>query len=573
MIQDTLAQILTDAAGAAAPELGLSAEDLPTPELSRPRVREHGDWSTNLALVLASKAGASPRAVAEGIAAKIPTGPLVTRVEVAGPGFVNLFLGHGWLHDALREMLQRGPEFGRGPVRGERIQVEYVSANPTGPLHVGTARNAALGDSLANLLHVAGYDVEREYYFNDAGRQLELYAQSVEARYLQRFGVHAEIPEGGYQGDQVAEIAERLASEHGDAFLNLPPDDRREAILRAATAIALDGIRGTLERFRVHMDTWVNEREFHDSDAIAQAVELLRQRGFAYDQDGAVFFRATEFGDGKDRVLIRSNGQPTYFGADCAYLLHKAARGFDRLIYVWGADHHGTVKRLLGAADALEIGSEKVEVVLYQLVHLYRGGEPVRMSRRAGDYVTLDELLDEVGVDGARYTLLTRSNDSAIDFDIEAVTRQSMDNPVYYVQYAHARIGSLLRVAAEQGVTVPRAADAGGDVERLETESELDLIRTLAEYPEVIETAAQVRAPHRLTRYAEEVAAAFHRFYTECRIITDDGPLTGARLLLSTATKDVIASALGVIGVTAPESMDRLDEREGESTAGSEAGP
>ena len=441
-----------------------------------------------------------------------------------------------------------------------RMQVEYVSANPTGPLHVGTARNAALGDSLANVLEMAGFEVEREYYFNDAGRQLELYAQSVEARYLQRFGIEAAIPEGGYQGDQVADIAERLTAEHGDAFLHLPQDERQAAILRAATAIALEGIRATLERFRVHMDTWANEREFHESGAIDRALEILRERGFAYDHEGAVFFRSTEFGDEKDRVLIRSNGQPTYFGADCAYLLHKAARGFDRLIYVWGADHHGTVKRLMGAADALGVGSDRVEIVLYQLVHLYRGGEPVRMSRRAGDYVTLDELIDEVGVDAARYTLLTRSNDSAIDFDLEAVTRQTMDNPVYYVQYAHARIASLLRVAAEQGIATPAADEA--TVERLASEPELDLIRTLAEYPEVIDAAAQARAPHRLSRFAEETAAAFHHFYTECRVLTDDPHLSAARLLLSKATKDVIASALGVLGVGAPESMERIEDTE-----------
>jgi arginyl-tRNA synthetase len=557
VIQQTLIGLISEAVAAAFSELGLDATDLPPPELSRPRQKEHGDWSTNVALALAGRAGRSPREVAEAIVARLSVDGIIKKVEVAGPGFINLFLGRGWLHEILVDILDRGAAYGRGSPRGERVQVEYVSANPTGPLHVGTARNAALGDSLANVLEAAGYTVEREYYFNNAGTQLELYAVSLEARYLERFGVQAVIPEEGYHGPYVAELMEEFALERGDALVGADAEERRRVLLEWATDRAMASIRRTLERFNARIDTWVNERELAESGAIARAVEQLVASGHAYESEGAVFFGSTEFGDDKDRVLIRSNGQHTYFAADCAYVLHKAARGFDRMIYVLGADHHGTVKRLLGAAEALGVDPGRIEVLLYQLVSLYRGGEPVRMSRRAGDYVTLDELLDEVGPDAARYTLLTRSSDSSIDFDIVAVTRQSMDNPVYYVQYAHARIASLLAVAGGQGVTLPPWTEV--DFGELVAEAELDLMRKLAELPEVVELAAEARAPHRLTRYAEEVAAEFHRFYTDCRVITDDRPLTHARLWLATAAKQVIGSTLGLIGVGAPESMERID--------------
>jgi len=555
VIQQRLISILSDAARAAAPELGLEPGSIPTPELTRPKQRKFGDWSTNLALVLAAQVGKPPRSVAEVLVQHLQTGDTVIKVEVAGPGFINLFISHAWLYETLEQILGEGPGYGRGEKSGERVQVEFVSANPVGPLHVGTARNAVLGDAVASVLEFAGNEVEREYYFNDAGRQLELFGESVEARYLERFGLQAEVPEEGYQGQQVIDLAEAIAQEHGDAWVALPVGERRQRIREEAVARTMDGIRATLERFRIRFDTWVNERNFHESGAIAEAVARLRESGHAYERDGAIFFRATEFGDEKDRVLIRSNGRPTYFGVDCAYLLHKGARGFDRLIYVLGADHHGTVKRLVSAGEALGVKAS-VEVLLYQLVHLKRGGEPVRMSKRAGDYITLDELLDEVGVDAARYTLLTRSSDSGIDFDIELVTRQTMDNPVYYVQYAHARIASLLRVAREQGVSLRPWREV--NPQELTQEAELDLLRKLAEFPEVVALAAEALAPHRLTRFAEEVAAQFHRFYTECRVITDDEPLTQARLWLATAARGVIASALRLIGVSAPESMERI---------------
>jgi arginyl-tRNA synthetase len=556
MMQQTLSRLLSDAAAAAAPDLGIDASDLPEPELTRPRQRDHGDWSTNIALVLSARAARSPRQVAEAIVAAMPAEEHVTRIEVAGPGFINIFLTDRWLLDVLREILEKGPSYGRAASNGKRVQVEFVSANPTGPLHVGTARNAVLGDAVANVVEAAGYEVEREYYFNDAGTQIDLYAASVEARYLERFGVPAEIPEGGYRGEQVKDLAEEIAEVHGDALVHLPPEERRARIHAEAIERTIVWIRRTLHRFGIRIDTWANEREFQESGLVDEAVNRLREKGFAYDHEGAVFFRSTEFGDEKDRVLIRSNGAPTYFAKDCAYLLHKGRRRFDRMIYVWGADHHGTVKRLMGAAEALGVGAHRIEVLLYQLVNLSRGGEPVRMSRRAGDYVSLDELLDEVGPDAARYTLLARSPDSAIEFDIEAVKRQSLDNPVYYVQYAHARIASLLRVAKEQGVDLPEWREATFDL--LAHESELDLLRKLAELPDVVDMAAASLGPHRLTRYAEEVAAAFHHFYTECRVITEDQPQTDARLWLAAAAKQVVATTLALLGVRAPETMERI---------------
>jgi arginyl-tRNA synthetase len=556
MIQDTLISLLADAVVAAAPELGVDPGDVPEPELLKPRLKEHGDWSTNIALVLAPQVGRPPRAVAEAVAARIPTDGLVRRVEVAGPGFINLFLTDRWLHDMLPDILERGPDYARQEPNGKRVQVEFVSANPTGPLHVGTARNAALGDSLANVLETAGYEVEREYYWNDTGTQMELLGASVEARYLELFGVEAEVPEGGYQGAYLHELAEEIKRDFGDRLLEGDPAKRRRILMEEARRRMFDGIMATLARFGVRFDTFRTEAELVESSEVAEAVERLRKAGYAYDADGAVWFRSTDFGDDKDRVLIRRTGEPTYFAKDCAYLLDKAARGFHRMVYVWGADHHGDVKRLMGAAQVLGIDPARVQIVLYQLVHLYRGGEPVRMSKRAGDVIWLDELLDEVGADAARYTLLSRSHDSALDFDIELVKRQSMDNPVYYVQYAHARVASLLRVAGEQGVSLRPWREVNFAL--LEHESELDLLRKLGELPEVVAMAAEALVPHRLTRYAEETAGAFHHFYTECRVITDDEPLTQARLWLSTATKHVIAAALGLIGVSAPESMERV---------------
>jgi arginyl-tRNA synthetase len=559
MVRDDLVDALSEAAGAAASSLGLDPTGLPAPELERPRQKEHGDWATNLALVLAPKAGRPPREVAEALVAAFPATEVVESLGVAGPGFINIRLRPVWLHDVLRDVLERGAAYGRRQEsRGRRVQVEFVSANPTGPLHVGHARNTVLGDAIASVLEADGYGVEREYYWNDTGSQMELLGESVEARYLTRFGVETPVPENGYQGEYVDELAAKIAEEVGDRYVHEAPDARRAWFVEQSRERMIAWIRSTLDRFGVHFDSWFSEATLDESGGIDEAVKLLREAGFAYDDEGAVWFRSTAFGDDKDRVLIRGTGAPTYFAKDVAYLRDKFGRGFDRLVYVWGADHHGDVTRVRGAAQALGYDPDAMEFVLYQFVSLYRGGEAVKMSKRAGDLVTLDELLDEVGPDAARYTLLARSSDSAIDFDIEVVTRQTMDNPVYYVQYAHARIASLLRVAEERGVRLPPWQEVDLDV--LIEPAELDLLRMLSELPEVIAQAAESLTPHRLARYTEEVAASFHRFYNECRVIGDEAGLTHARLWLAAAAKQVIGAALGLLGVHAPESMERLDQ-------------
>jgi arginyl-tRNA synthetase len=560
VIERELVRLIREAVVRAGPELGV--EEAPEEiEVTRPRQREHGDFATNVALALAKQAGKSPREVAEALARSLPESEHVAKVEIAGPGFINFFVTHSWLHNALAEIRSTGDAYGRVQAEEpEHIQVEFVSTNPTGPLHVGHARNAVIGDVLARVLEAVGHRVQREYYVNDAGTQAALFGESVEARYLEMSGRDVSIPEGGYEGEYVKDLAAGIREEHGDAPLELPEAERRELMAREGMRMALEGIRASLERFGVRHDEWFHESTLHAEGKIDQAITLLRERGVAYEEEGAIWFRSTRFGDEKDRVLVRANGEPTYFAADCAYIREKFARGFDRLIYVWGADHHGTVKRLRGAAEALGYDPDVVEFILTQLVALYRDGVPARMSKRTGDIVTLDELLDEVGVDAARYTLLSRSVDTSLDFDIELVKRQSLDNPVYYVQYAHARIASLLRFAAEQGTTMVPFEEVRP--EELVHETELELLRVLSELPEEIKVAAELRAPYRLTRYAEEVAAEFHRFYTECRVVTEDRGLTQARLHLSEATRQVLANVLGVLGVAAPESMDRLGEEE-----------
>ncbi|HJV05103.1 MAG TPA: arginine--tRNA ligase, partial [Actinomycetota bacterium] len=490
MIERELSRLILTAVRSAAPELGI--EDLPEAvEVVRPRQKEHGDYATNVALALGASAGRNPREVAEVVVRSLPPNDVVAKAEVAGPGFINLFLSHGWLYGVLGEVERLRDAYGRSDVgRGERVQVEFVSANPTGPLHVGSGRNAALGDSLSRILEASGYHVEREYYVNDAGTQAELFGASLEARYLQRYGRDAEIPEGGYEGAYLAGIAGRVVDDVGDSLLGAPPEERRSRLRDDGVRHMLASIEATLSRMRVRIDRWVHQSQLLADGLVDQAVRLLRDRDLAYEADGAVWFRAERFGDEKDRVLVRSNGEPTYFAADCAYLREKFARGFDRLVYVWGADHHGTVRRLQGAVRAMGYDLDRVEFIVYQLVNLYRGGDPVRMSKRTGEIVTLDEVIDEVGPDAARYTLLSRSPDTTLDFDLEAVRRQSLDNPVYYVQYAHARIASLLRYAEEQGAPMAPLKDVRP--EELVHETELDLLRKIAELPEQVELAARL---------------------------------------------------------------------------------
>ena len=548
--------LIADALEAAASKLGLSG-DLPHVELSRPRQKEHGDFSTNIALVVASKAARPPREVAELIVSHVPPSPLVRSVEVAGPGFINIRLTTKSLTSVLHEVAERGDEYGRAEPAGRRVQVEFVSANPTGPLHIGHARNAALGDSLARVFEAAGWSVEREYYFNDAGGQMDRFGASVEARYLQLLGRDAAVPEDGYHGSHVEDLARDIIEQQGPALAGLPGAERLARLREEGVRRVLPQIERTLERFGVRFDTYVSESSLAEKGEIDAAVQRLRAAGAAYEAEGAVWFRSTAYGDDKDRPLVRSNGVHTYFGADVAYVVDKFERGFDHLVYVWGADHHGDVARVRGAAQALGYEAERVEIVIYQWVSFLRAGEPVSMSKRAGTFVTLDELIDEVGTDAARFHLLMFSNDVTMNFDIEAVRRQSLENPVYYVQYGHARIASILRKAAERGIALRPINEA--DLSRLEHDAELDLLRALADVPSQVTSAAELRAPHRLAHSAQDLAARFHRFYTECPVLSDDVELTQARLWLSRGTKQVIANFLGLLGVSAPESMERAD--------------
>ena len=556
MIEERLASLFRDALARLDAELGLGGE-LPEVELTKPKQKEHGDFATNVALALAGRAGRSPREVADLIVADLPPAPFVERVEVAGPGFINVFTTDEWLHDALREVAIRGSAYGRAQPNGRRVQVEFVSANPTGPLTLGHARNAVIGDALARLLECTGWQVEREYYFNDAGGQMERFGASVEARYLELVGRPAEVPADGYHGDYVAELAREILDAEGPGLADLEPEERLARLREEGARRVLGWIRRTLDRFGVRFDVFMSERALAEKGEIAAAVERLRQAGYAYDAEGAVWFRSTAFGDDKDRVVVRSNGSHTYFGADCAYLVDKFTRGFDHVIYVWGADHHGDVARVKGAAAGLGYPRDAVEMVIYQWVAFVRDGVPVPMGKRSGNFITLDQLIDEVGTDATRFHLLLFGNDMSMNFDIEAVKRQSMDNPVYYVQYGHARIASILRIAAERGVELRPVEEV--DLSLLVHETELELLRALADAPSQIGTAAELRAPHRLAHAVQDLAASFHRFYTECRVVSDDPELTQARLWLCTGTKQVIANLLWLLGVSTPERMERTD--------------
>lgn len=549
MITDHLAELVAAALTSASTDGVLSGDVLPDPFFERPRKREHGDWATNVALQAAQ--GGNPRPIAEAIVERLPESDLVERVEVAGPGFLNFHLAPRWLHDVIKRAAS-DQSYGRSDRgAGQKINVEYVSANPTGPMTVVQGRHAAVGDALSNLLEAAGHDVTREYYFNDAGRQVWTFARSVLHHYATQFGVDIDFPEDGYRGDYVAEMAHEIADEVGDSLMSLREDERLDRIRQLAADKMIPQIRDSLEAFGTTFDVWFSEKRLHESGELEDAIEELRAKGLVEHREGATWFLSSRFGDEKDRVVIKSDGSPTYFAADIAYVLDKFRRGFDHLIYLWGADHHGTIARFMGAVEGLGYSRDSAEVRLVQIVTLSSGGEAVRASKRAGLLVPLQELVDEVGRDAARYTFLTRSIDVPLDFDIELAKEQAPENPVYYVQYAHARICSILRKATDEGHKV----DPDTALDPLNHASEDALMRKLAAYEEIVPESAEMRAPQRITRYVEELASDFSAFYRDCRVITEDEALTKARLLLCAATKAVIASGLGLLGVTAPERM------------------
>jgi len=513
---------------------------------------EHGDWTTNVALQIAKAAGVAPREAAQRIAAQLEADPPehLARVEVAGPGFVNLHLAPTWLHDVLRAVVARGDRFGHGEgLAGERINLEFVSANPTGPLHAGGGRWVAVGDALANLLASQGAEVHREYYLNDAGTQLDLFGASLHARYA-----GTALPDDGYQGRYLVEMADRMRAELGD---DVTVEQAREWGYREV----VEQLRRDLGRIGVQFDTWFSERTLHERGDVTRVLETLAARGMTFEQDGAVWLRATDFGDQRDRVLVRSDGTTTYLCNDLAYHEDKFARGWNHLIDIWGADHHGQVKSVQAGLEALGHPAGEPEVLLGQLVKLLRGGEEVRISKRAGTVVTLADILDEVDPDVCRLTFLLQGIDTAQTFDLEVVTAQSMENPVYYVQYAHARIASIARQAATRGVDRLPLPDTNLAV--LTHERELELLRGLAVFPDVVEEAAALRAPHRVATWVRDFAARFHGFYRDCRVISDDAALTQARLWLAEAGRIGLKNALDILGVGAPEEMTRLDEDAG----------
>ena len=559
LIRDQVAALIGTGLQAAQKQGALPKFEVPQIVLERPRQAEHGDYASPVCLRLAREARMSPREIAARVVEHIPAATYVGNIEVAGPGYINIVLDIDWLTAQVQEILTAGPLWGTVDVgQGSRQQVEFVSANPTGPLTVATARNAVIGDALASLLAAAGFDVEREYYVNDAGSQVRKFGQSVFARYAQALGQDEPFPEDGYHGHYVAEMGQQIAQEHGDQYLTVPRAEALRALGTEGIARVIGQIRTDLADLRVEFDTWLHEKSLYESGLFDHVLQMIRDKGYIVERDGAVWFTSPDLD--ADAVIIRSpkvipdpDERPTYFASDIAYAWHKLVeRGFDRAIYVWGADHHGDVPRVKAAARALGLDPERVEIILYQMVNLKRGGEDVRMSKRAGEFVTLRELLDEVGPDPIRFMLLTCTVDATIDFDLDLAVEQSEKNPVYYVQYAHARISSILRYAAEQGWDL----DTQGDVSLLTHGSELALIRKMLELPEVVAQAATQMAPHHLTFYAQDLASFFHSFYRDCRVVDSAEPeQTLARLMLVRAARLTLARALELLGVEAPERM------------------
>ncbi len=515
----------------------------PEPTLERPPKSELGDYSSNAAMLLAAPLGENPRDVAERVRGELERGlgDGVERIEVAGPGFVNLFMSDAWHRRAMVTMAGAEQELGRSRVdEAERVLVEFVSANPTGPLHVGGGRHAAYGDSIVRLLEATGHEVCREFYVNDAGGQVDRFATSIAARMT---GI--EPPEDGYTGEYVAAIAARMNEEGVD-----PADIK--ALGRRGVELMIDGVRATLDRFGVRFDSWFSERDLYERGEVEDALGLLRERGHAYQSDGALWLRTTDFGDDKDRVLIRASGEPTYLAADVAYHWDKLERGFGRLIDVLGADHHGYVPRLRAAIEALGADPAHFEAPIMRLVHIVEGGERAQMSKRSGDFVSLDELVDDIGVDAARWFMLWRSHETTVDLDLELARRQSNENPVYYVQYAHARIASILRKAGNGA----ERADADAVVATPMEPAERALVKRLLEFPDEVREAAARRAPHRVCAYSTTVAADFHAFYRDCQVVGAEGAgVEESRLALCLLAKRTIAGALGLLGISAPERM------------------
>ena len=552
-IKQILAAAIKAAAQKAIDEGTVKGGDLPEVLLEVPPQKEFGDFATNFAMQSARALKCNPRMIAQAVVNNLDC-VYVEKMEIAGPGFINFYLKQDWMYDMLAGIIAEGENYGNLVSDcKEKIQVEYVSANPTGPLHVGHGRGAAVGSALANLMKAAGMNVSREYYINDAGNQINNLAASVNARYLEQLGQTVEFPENGYHGHDIIETAERIVRIYGDRFLNMSEEERLKEFRTIALKEKLAALKEDLEAFNVTYDEWFSEQTLHDANAIKNACDLLTERGYLYEEGGALWLKATEYGDDKDRVVIRDNGIPTYFAADIAYHQDKYARGFDRVINLWGADHHGYIARMKAAVGALGYHPDQLEVLILQMVSLYRNGELVKMSKRTGQSVTLNELIEEVGTDAARFFFVMRSIDSQLDFDLTLATEKSNENPVYYIQYAHARICSIMRQLDEAGIVVMPATEA--KLNTLTEASELELIKKLGEYPEMLAGAAKERAVHRVAHYVHDLAGLFHSFYNQCRILGVDSDLQQARIALVKTVGHVIRHALGILGVSAPERM------------------
>ncbi|MEZ4552817.1 MAG: arginine--tRNA ligase [Dehalococcoidia bacterium] len=553
MIRDEVQRLVAQALAAAQEAGDIPVFAVPEIQVEHPARVEHGDYSANLPLRIQGLARMKAVDVAESLRRHVPAHVAVSDVRVAPPGFLNFYLDAAWLASQVREIAAAGSDYaGSAAGAGRRLQIEYVSANPTGPVHVGNGRGAAIGSTLARVLRAAGYDVEEEYYVNDAGTQVAIFARTLYARYQQLFGRAVEIPENGYPGEYMVQIAERIRELHGDRFLRPAGEETGAELGDVGIQLMVDQIRDDLELLRVRYDRWFSERSLQtEGGPYSEVMRILEERGHVVRREGAVWFASSQLGESKDNVLIRSDGVPTYFASDVAYHYDKfILRGFDRVIDIWGADHQGHVSRVKAAVTAVGGNGDDLDVLLYQLVTLKRGAEVVPLSKRAGEIVTLRDVVSEVGADAARFFFLQPSAGSTMDFDLELATRQSDENPVYYVQYAHARISSILARAASEGVS-----SDGADTSLLTHEAEQALLRKLLLLPEVVEQVVTSLEAHHLPAYAQSLAQSFHVFYTQCRVITEDVPLTKARLALAEATRTVLARTLELMSISAPEQM------------------
>ncbi|KGR75935.1 arginine--tRNA ligase [Ureibacillus sinduriensis] len=524
-----------------------------TIHLETPKDKANGDFATNLAMQLTKLAKKPPRTIAESILENIETeGTEIEKLEIAGPGFINITVRKAFLADVVKAVKEQGDNYGRSTAgNGEKVQVEFVSANPTGDLHLGHARGAAFGDSLCNVLDFAGFDVSREYYINDAGNQINNLAHSLEARYKQALGLEASMPEDGYHGQDIITIAGKLAEEFGGAILEKSDEERFEFFREHGLKLELDKLKNDLANFRVNFDVWYSETSLYKNGKIDVALNKLKENGHVYEEEGATWFRSTTFGDDKDRVLVKSDGSFTYLTPDIAYHEDKIQRGFEKLINIWGADHHGYIPRMKAAIQALGYDREKLEVEVIQMVQLYKNGEKYKMSKRTGNAVTMRELVEEVGLDAVRYYFVKTACDSHMDFDLDLAVSQSNENPVYYAQYAHARICSIIRSADEQGFKASLE-----NLDLLTAEKEEDVLKKVGAFPQVVAEAAKHRTPHRVANYIQDLAAAFHSFYNAEKVLNQDNKeLTEARLALINAVRVTLANSLRLLGVAAPEKM------------------